>query len=187
MNAESFIKERRVSSSLLKVISLIIFSFLATPLLILIPDYSEVKESLIFIWFLGINISIATIGAIVVSFFIIRQWQRERDLIFKIAENDIDNNNKKSIQKILNDEAVLRSNFEKERLPVNDLFRLIELAKDKTEEIPEKITTSENKDGEKKDITEKTCTKSEVVNLVKLEEVVKLYLTLITKQEPKST
>jgi hypothetical protein len=185
MENESYINSKRKIFSFSIALLMIVLSFTVTPLLILMPDYSMVKDFAIFIWFLGGNTTIATLGLLFISFSIIKQWRIDKDFINKIIEKKIDNDNKSKMQGCLNNEALLRSNFDKERLHVNDLFRLIETAKDKTEEIPEKTTASESKGAEKMTITEKTFKKNEEVNVVKLEEIVKLYLSLIQNKNLK--
>lgn len=179
MEYENYLKKNRVKLSIGISIFLIISSFVSTPLLILFPEYPAAIDISLFTWFLGINITVATIGSIIISFALISHWIRNNDFSHSIIEKDIDNTLRCKIQDKLIEEAQLRNKYDKELLTINDLFRIIELSKVKSETTPEKITTNENKNCEKQTVIDKICDKKEEVNVTKIEEIIRLYRTLL--------
>jgi hypothetical protein len=132
--------------------------------------------------FLGLGQLILLTGLILFVFYCARLWYLCYTLNQEQEEKKADFEEKQKLQITLNEDAEKRRLLEHERNRINDLFRLIELAKEKPEETSEKTRTKENGEVPKEIENDKTTKKDEVVNTEKLAKFIDQYNNLTSKQ-----
>lgn len=133
--------------------------------------------------FIGIGQLVVMVGIILYAFYSTRLWFLCYTASQKMREKEKDDQFRLNLQKELNRDAEKRREFERERNKENDLFRLIELAKEKPKEVLDKTKTKEKGDAFK--ITENDChtKEAEGVNTDKLDKLMNYYQTLIASQQ----
>lgn len=141
----------------------------------------------LFLIFWGIGLLLIVLGLLAIALLMLWQWGQ-------ITANQIEEEKKQaerqhSIECMsdLNKEAETRRKIERERNRINDLFRLIELAKEKPEEITDKSKTKEKGDVPKQIGNDITTKKNEIVNTDKLANLINQYQSLISNQQTKTT
>ena len=136
---------------------------------LLSPTFKNQDALMIEVWFIGICQIILSIGFLFFVFLLswmgFQYYQNEN----KKESQVIDRKNKESDQTRLAAEAQQRRIHDEERNRVNDLFRLIELAKETTEKSESAPTI---------DKADKLIVKHESLNISKLKELIIHYNTL---------
>ncbi|MFH1118201.1 MAG: hypothetical protein V1775_00150 [Bacteroidota bacterium] len=148
----------------------------------MVPD--EYNHS-IFAYFLGINQTIVVAGTFFLSFFLLRQLRRCIDHNQIIEEKKLENAHKLAWNNQLISDAKSRRESEQKSNQINDYFKLIELAKEKTKELHDN-GKAKTKDPDNKHIDDNGITKkTESVNPEKLSGLIKHYEILISEQQNK--
>lgn len=180
MEKETIIPKKRIPGT---VYILILLAFAATSITALLWLRPFENRSPVLVYFLGINLTLLVIGSLSLSYCIIRQWINCIDYDRVKAEKEAENCEKDKTQKLLKEDADQRRSIERERNPVNDLFRLAELSKIKTEK------TTVRKEAEKSKVpnTISETNKKEENSIQELNRLLELYQSLISKQQAKTT
>lgn len=134
-------------------------------------------------YFNGINLMLLLAGTLILAFWLVRQWAICIEHEDARAEKDKEHKYILEQQKLLKADAEVRRVCEQNRNQINDLFRLIELAKDKTEETAENTVPAEKEIVPKPGVTNKTIMKKEGLDTEKLTVLNNLYQSLITKHQ----
>lgn len=139
----------------------------------------------IFAYFLGINQIIIVTGTFFLSFFLLRQLRRSIDHNQILDDKKLENAHKLAWNSQLISDAKSRRESEKNRNHMNDYFKLIDLLKEKTEEVTDNTETQINEPGSKH-INNKIITrKTEAMNTDKVSSLLEHYETLISEQQNK--
>lgn len=136
-------------------------------------------------YFFGIALILIVIGFYSILFFLHVRWKICIDHVHLMEEKEVENRHKEEAQKLLNEDADKRRVFDRERNQVNDIFRLIELAKEKPEEIIDKTKTKEKGEVPKLIVNDKTTNKNEGVNTEKLDKLIIHYQSIISNPQNK--
>ena len=178
METEKFIKKWIP----IAVVVLILLAYLATFIPTFItPKCDEAKYQVI-VYCFGINLVLLVIGTFSLAFFLIRQWMICIDHVNEKKEKDVENSEKTSKQNLFEADTAARRAIERDRNQINDLFRLIDLSKDKLEETAEKTETNAKQEDPKHTVTDKSSKKNEIVNIDKLANFIDQYQNIISKQ-----
>lgn len=183
MEKENYIQKRSIPFF---VGLLLVIAFAASFAPFVKPLNLDVIKYPMLIYFFGINLILVVIGSFFLSFYLIKLWIISFDQANKFKEKEIDNLLRVKMQELLNEDADKRRIYEQGRNQINDLFRLIELAKDTLEEINEKSEVDENKTMPKHTEINKVIKKNEGLNTDKLTGILNVYQILISKQEFKT-
>lgn len=155
----------------------------ATLFPILFTAFTEVVIYPVLAFAFGVNLVLVVIGSFILGYFLIKQWIICVDFSNKLLEKEAENEHNENMQKLLNADADNRRIHELENSKKNDLFRLIELAKDKPEENTEKTEIDEMQAKPKHTLINKTITKNEGLNLDKFASILKQYEILTIHQQ----
>lgn len=179
MEKENIIPKKRIPGT---VYILILLAFAATSMTALLWLRPYENRSPVLVYFLGINLTLLVIGSLSLSYCIIRQWTICIDHDRVKAEKEAENCEKDKTQKLLKEDADQRRSIERERNPVNDLFRMAELSKVKTEKT---IVRKESEKSKEPDTISETD-KREETDTQKLNELSEHYQNLISTQQAKT-
>jgi hypothetical protein len=171
MGKEHFFQKNKlpVAAGLLVTLSVAAVFFLA----IILYKFDGANNP-VFVWFFSIDLTLVVIGTLILAFCIIRQWMICIDHANMWAEKEAENETQRERQRLLDKDAEARRPIELEREKVSDLFRLIDLAKDKREK-SESIPGGEKSDK----LLVRIIDKSEGLDLKKLETLIQHYNKII--------
>lgn len=133
--------------------------------------------------FLGIDVLLIVIGLFAIAVLLL--WQLGQINTTQIEEDKKRAERDHSIicMSDLKKDAEIRRDIEHERNRINDLFRLIELAKEKPEEITDKSKTKEKGDSPKSITNDKITKKTEGLDTEKLTILINHYQSLNSNQQ----
>ena len=180
MEKESIIQKKWILTTV-GILFLIVFAATFIPALIALNLIEAQKP--VFVYFFGINLTLVVGGSLSLIFFLIRKWGICIEHALLMEEKDTGKGHKVEMQKLLNEDAEKRREYDLNRSQINDLFRLIELSKEKPEETIDKTKTKEKGEIPKLIENDKITKKSEVIDSDKLANLIKQYQDLISKQQ----
>ncbi len=152
-----------------------------------IPIHQFMGNDSVMTWFFGINSVLIVLGTMFFAFYLIRQWKIGIDYHNAQIEKQKDKDEKQKQQDQLIKDAETRREFELQRNSINDLFRLMELVKEKSEEVTDKSHENEE-NAVKKQIDKDVFTKkNEIMNVEKLANLIDLYQKMISMQPSKTS
>jgi hypothetical protein len=137
-------------------------------------------------WFFGINSVLIVLGTMFFAFYLIRQWIIGIDYLNGQIEKQIDKDEKQKQQDQLIKDAEMRREFDRQRNQINDMFRLIELTKEQSEEITDKSHENDEGIGKKQIDKDVFTKKNEIMNVEKLSNLIDQYQNIISKQPSKT-
>lgn len=163
---------------------LMILAFAATFTPLFIGVNGENGNRKIFDLILAANLFLLISGTLLFAFYLFKQWIILVNHANEFKEKQTENERQDTYQKKLNNEAEARRTFtfERERNPINDLFRLIEFAK-------EELEVESDKSLKKIKGTDPTTTETNIltkknksVNTEILDKLIKHYIRLSAEQ-----
>jgi flagellar motor component MotA len=162
-------------------IIMIVLAIVATFNPVLIPIRQFMGNDSEIECFFGINSVLIVLGTMFFAFYLIRQWIIGIDYLNGQIEKQIEKEEKQKQQDQLIKDAEMRREFERQRNQINDLFRLIELAKEQSDEITDKSHENEEGTGEKQIDKDVFTKKNELLNVERLAYLIHQYQNFISK------
>lgn len=133
--------------------------------------------------FLGIGLLLIVFALLAIAILMLWQWGKIIANQMEEGKKQVERLNSEECMRDLKEDAKKRQDIERERNRINDLFRLIELAKAKSEEITDKTKTKEKGDAPKTSENNIITAKKELVSSEKLDKLIVHYQALSSNQQ----
>lgn len=186
METDKFIQKNGILVAI-GIIMMIGLAIAVTFIPAFIPIRQFIGNDSVIDWFFGINSVLIVLGTMFFAFYLIWQWIIGINYYNGQIEKQKDKNEKQKQQDQLIKDAEMRKDFEQRRTQINDLIRLIELAKEKLEETKDKTIETEEDAAQKQITKDVAVTKNEKINMDTLGRLIEAYQNLMPKQLPKTS